>query len=163
MGPVRDTTANRKIYSIPLSREREISMKTKQILILFVMACLLLVAAGCTGTPAAAPASTGAAAPSFSGTWKTTWLAGEQDIPMTLTQTGSAVAGTYEYSDGTITGTVEGSTLTGTWTENKGDSKGPVVFVIAADGKTFSGWWAHDYEDFDLIRKESPTWTGKRA
>jgi hypothetical protein len=154
--------SNQQIYSIRLSSEREISMKRNHIVILFVMACLLLVAAGCTGTSGTAPAS-GAAAPTFTGKWLTTWQAGEHDIPMTLTQTGSAVTGTYEYSEGTITGTVEGSTLTGTWTENGGDSKGPVVFVIAADGKTFSGWWAHDYEDFDAIRKESPTWTGKRA
>jgi hypothetical protein len=137
-------------------------MKTNHVVILAVMACLLLVAAGCTGIPGAAPAS-GAAAPSFTGKWMTTWLAGEQDIPMTLTQTGSAVAGTYEYNDGTITGTVQGTTLTGTWTENNGDSKGPVVFVISADGKTFSGWWAHDGEDFAALQKEQPSWTGKRV
>jgi hypothetical protein len=133
-------------------------MKTNHVLILAVMACLLLVAAGCTGIPGAAPAT-----PSFTGKWMTTWLAGEHDIPMTLTQTGSAVTGTYEYSDGTITGTVQGTTLTGTWTESNGDSKGPVVFVISADGKTFSGWWAHDGEDFAAIQKEQPTWTGKRV
>jgi hypothetical protein len=149
---------NQQIYSICLSREREISMKTNHVLVLAIMACLLLVAAGCTTTPGAAPAT-----PSFTGKWLTTWLAGEQDIPMTLTQTGSAVTGTYEYSDGTITGTVQGTTLTGTWTESGGESKGPVVFVISADGKTFSGWWAHDYEDFAAIQKEPPTWTGKRV
>ena len=64
-------------------------MKTNHVLILAVMACLLLVAAGCTGIPGA-PASSGAAAPSFTGKWMTTWQAGEHDIPMTLTQTGSS-------------------------------------------------------------------------
>jgi hypothetical protein len=137
-------------------------MKINYRVILIIITCLLLVAAGCTGTSGTAPASSGAAAPTFTGKWLTTWQAGEHDIPMTLTQTGSNVAGTYEYSDGTITGTVQGTTLTGTWTEN-GDSKGPVVFILSADGKSFSGWWAHDYEDFAAIQKESPTWTGKRA
>jgi hypothetical protein len=93
----------------------------------------------------------------------TTWQGGEHVVPMTLTQTGSAVTGTYEYSDGTIAGTVDGTTLTGTWTENGGDAKGPIMFVLSPDGKTFSGWWAHDYEDFATIRNEAPAWTGKRV
>ena len=62
---------------------------------------------------------------------------------MTLTQTGTDVAGKYEYNSGTIAGTVPGTTLTGGWTENNGDSKGPIEFVISADGKTFSGWWGY--------------------
>ena len=135
-------------------------MKAKHVLVLGIMACLLLVAVGCTGTT---PASSSTPAPSFTGSWMTSWVSGEQDIPMTLAQTGSAVSGTYKHNDGTIVGTVEGTTLTGTWTENNGDTKGPFVFVISADGKTFSGWWAYDDEDFAAIRKESPTWTGTRV
>jgi hypothetical protein len=139
-------------------------MKTNHILILVFMACLLLVAAGCTGTSGASPASSaGTAAPTFNGKWMTTWQAGGNDIPMTLTQTGSAVAGTYEYNTGTITGTVQGTTLTGIWTEDNGQSKGPVEFVISADGKTFAGWWGYEGDDFAALKKETPTWTGIRV
>ena len=139
-------------------------MKTKHILILLFAACLLFVAAGCTSSsPASVPAATSAPAPTFAGKWMTTWHGGGHDIPMTLTMSGSAVTGTYEYNTGTITGTETGDRLVGTWTENEGASKGPFEFVMSGDGKTFSGWWAYEGDDFAATKKEEPSWTGARA
>lgn len=139
-------------------------MKPHSVLVLVVLACTVILAAGCTGIPGASPASSaGTAGPSFVGKWMTTWQGGGHDVPMTLAQTGSAVSGTYEYSAGTIAGTVQGNTLTGVWTEDNGQSKGPIEFVISADGKSFSGWWAYEGDDFAAIKKEQPSWTGMRV
>jgi len=69
----------------------------------------------------------------------TTWQGGGHDVRMVLVESGSSVTGTYDYRDGTISGTVAGNRLTGIRTENKGDSKGPVEFELAQDGRTFSG------------------------
>jgi hypothetical protein len=93
----------------------------------------------------------------------TTWQGGGHDIRMVLVQSGSTVTGTYEYGDGVISGTAQGSRLTGTWSEDKGVSKGPVEFEMAADGKTFAGWWAYEGDDFSMTRKDAPSWTGIRV
>lgn len=137
--------------------------------------CTLLLSAGCTGIPGvpkAAPSGSGSvpaidpagkAGSSWSGTFMTTWQGGGHDVRMVLVQSGSSVTGTYDYSDGTISGTVAGNRLTGIWTEDKGDSKGPVEFELAEDGRTFSGWWAYEGDDFSATRKEAPSWTGIRV
>jgi hypothetical protein len=93
----------------------------------------------------------------------TTWQGGGHDVPMTLAVSGSTVTGTYEFDDGTITGTVQGDRLIGTWTEDGGQSRGPVEFVMAGDGKSFSGWWAYEGDDFAATKKDVPSWTGQRA
>jgi hypothetical protein len=82
---------------------------------------------------------------------------------MVLKESAGTVTGTYDYSGGTIAGTVQGNRLTGIWTEDNGQSKGPVEYVMAADGKTFSGWWAYEGDDFVQTKKEQPSWTGIRA
>jgi hypothetical protein len=82
---------------------------------------------------------------------------------MVLVQTGNMVTGTYEYDDGTITGAVQGNRLVGTWTEDRGGSTGPVEFEMAQDGKTFSGWWAYEGDNFDATKQEAPSWTGIRV
>jgi hypothetical protein len=82
---------------------------------------------------------------------------------MVLAQDGNAVTGTYDYSDGTIRGTVAGNRLTGTWTEDKGQSSGPLEFEMAADGRTFGGWWAYEGDDFAAVMKGEPSWTGIRV
>jgi hypothetical protein len=140
--------------------------------------CVLLLSAGCTGIPGipgipkATPSGsgstsvtepTGKAGNSWTGTFMTTWQGGGHDVRMVLVQTGSSVTGTYEYSDGTISGTVAGNRLIGTWTEDNGASTGPVEFQMAEDGKTFAGWWAYDKEDFSLTKKDTPSWTGIRV
>jgi hypothetical protein len=137
--------------------------------------CAILLSAGCTGIPGipkAAPSGsastpvtdpTGKAGNTWTGTFMTTWQGGGHDVRMVLVQSGSTVTGTYDYSDGTISGTVVGNRLTGTWTEDNGASKGPFEFELAQDGKTFAGWWAYDDEDFSMIKKETPSWTGIRV
>lgn len=150
-------------------------MKRLASVICVLILCMLLLSAGCTGIPgipgAASSGSgstpvtdpTGKAGTSWTGTYMTTWLGGGHDVRMVLVQSGSTVTGTYEYGDGTITGSVQGNRLTGTWTEDKGESKGPVEFEMAADGKTFSGWWDYEGADFSVTKKDAPSWTGIRV
>ena len=150
-------------------------MKQRVSVVCVLFLCTLLLSAGCTGIPGvpkAAPSGSGSvpgidpagkAGSSWSGTFMTTWQGGGHDVRMVLVQSGSSVTGTYDYSDGTISGTVAGTRLIGIWTENKGDSKGPVEFELAEDGKTFSGWWAYEGDDFSVTKKEAPSWTGIRV
>jgi hypothetical protein len=135
----------------------------------------ILLAAGCTGIPgmpkagSPAPASpavtepTGMAGTSWTGTYMTTWSGGGHDVRMVLVQSGNSVTGMYEYGGGTIAGTVQGSRLSGTWTEDEGASKGPVEFEMKPDGKTFAGWWGYEGDDFTETMKGEPSWTGIRT
>jgi hypothetical protein len=148
-------------------------MKRLASVICVLILCMLLLSAGCTGIPgipktapsgpASAPVTdpTGKAGESWSGTYMTTWQGGGHDVRMVLVQSGSSVTGMYDYSSGTISGTVSGNRLTGTWTEDNGDSKGPVEFEMAGDGKTFAGWWA--YEGNSVTKQGTPDWTGIRV
>jgi hypothetical protein len=143
------------------------------LVVLFV--CILVLVVGCTGIPGIPKATssgsvspplaepTGMAGNSWTGTYMTTWQGGGHDVRMVLTQSGSSVTGTYEYSDGTVSGTVAGNRLTGPWSEDNGGSKGPVEFVLAEDGKTFAGWWAYEGDDFSITKQETPSWTGIRV
>jgi len=143
-------------------------MKKICILLLAVLAGGMILAAGCMGLPGAipgvpqAPASPGDG-PSFAGKWMTTWQGGGHDVPMTLSVSGSAVTGTYDYNGGTIAGTVQGDRLIGTWTEDSGQSMGPVEFVMAGDGRSFAGWWGYEGEDFAATKQDRPSWTGLRV
>ncbi len=79
-----------------------------------------------------------ALANTWAGTWQTTFGT------MTLDAAGN---GTYSYCSGTLTGaSISGNTLSGTWTENRSggcggsrEASGPFQFVLAADGRSFSG------------------------
>lgn len=64
-----------------------------------------------------------------------TWQGCGHDVPMTLVVMNNVVTGTYAYGGGTITGTIPGDRLIGTWTEDAGASKGPVEFVLSGDGE----------------------------
>jgi hypothetical protein len=89
------------------------------------------VPASSCGTPASAT-------PTFTGTWNTTFGS------MTLTQTGNQVTGTYvdcSNPAATISGTVAGSVLDGTWTEPCHNAQGLIHFVLSADGSSFTGLW----------------------
>lgn len=83
------------------------------------------------------PATTG-----WSGSWSTDWGT------MTLSQSGSTVTGTYEHDSGKIQGTVNGSTLTGRWSEAPSYAgprdAGTFTWTLSADGKSFSGSWTYD-------------------
>lgn len=142
------------------------------VMVLFL--CILAIYGGCTGIPGIRKAvssgsgstvsePTGKAGNSWAGTFMTTWQGGGHDVLMELVQSGNSVTGTYEYDDGTITGTIQGNRLVGTWTESKGEIGGPVEFEMAQDGKTLAGWWDFGGADFDQTTKDDPSWTGIRV
>jgi hypothetical protein len=142
-------------------------MKRLGTVMLIGLLCALMVAAGCTGIPktstAPSAAPTGVPGPSWAGTWKTTWVGGEANVNMVLVQSGSSVTGTYEYNDGKIGGTVQGTSLVGTWDENNGGNTGPFEFVMTPDGKSFNGWWVHTGEDLTADKNNPPHWNGIRV
>ncbi|MGE5405292.1 MAG: hypothetical protein ACM3PP_10205, partial [Candidatus Saccharibacteria bacterium] len=78
---------------------------------------------------------------SWSGTWNTTW--GE----MKLTQDGSNINGTYVHATGKISGTLNGRTFTGKWSEaptyTPPYEAGDVVITISTDGKSMTGKWRY--------------------
>jgi len=57
---------------------------------------------------------------------------------LTLAQTGASVTGTWD-GDKPLTGTLNGSTLTGSWQPATGSGGGQFILTFAADGKSFSG------------------------
>jgi hypothetical protein len=96
------------------------------------------------------------AARSVGGTWEGTW--NTNFGVMTLLQTGNHVTGTYTYSGGSIDGTAAGNTLTGTWAQKGNGAHGKFVFMLSADGNSWTGLWGSN--------NETPTrtnWSGKRA
>lgn len=152
----------------------DLCMKRMTAFLALLAVCILVLSAGCmgipgsskSGSPAPAPVvtePTGMAGSNWTGTFMTTWSGGGHDNRMVLVQAKNVVVGTYEYNDGTITGTVQGNRLTGTWSENNGASKGPVEFEMTPDGKSFAGWWGYEGGDFSDTKKGDPTWTGIRV
>ena len=85
-----------------------------------------------TGTPAAT-------AKNFGGTWNTAWGR------VTLTQTGSSVSGQ-----------VDGSAASITWTQTNGES-GKAKFTLSADGDSFTGTWGSGASSTN-----GAAWNGKR-
>jgi hypothetical protein len=81
---------------------------------------------------------------SWTGTWKTDFN------DMTLTQSGSAVTGTYGYDNGRIEGTVSGNTLSGRWSEapsyKEPNDAGRFVFTLGSDCTSFTGTWGYGGE-----------------
>jgi hypothetical protein len=92
--------------------------------------------------------------PTFTGAWNTTWFGA-----MHLTQTGNQVTGTYALCNGTatISGTVTGSTLDGTWTEPCDSGQGRIRVALSANGNSFSGQWGEG------ANTPSVAWTGTRT
>jgi hypothetical protein len=56
---------------------------------------------------------------------------------MTLSQDGTSIEGTYAGGDGTITGSIAGNELTGTWSRN--NSSGALKFFMLSNGEQFNG------------------------
>jgi hypothetical protein len=162
-------------------------MKQSLVLILAGIACIMLIAAGCTnnaGTVPAAPAVTTAApesplptttatalpasqAPSWTGTWNTSYSVqeyGHVTELITMTQDGSSVTGVYHFSNGTISATVLGDKLAGTWhdSDSNGTYSGFFEFTRAADD-TFSGRWVATAEGADALKNTTQTWNGFRV
>src|SRR5688500_8111443 len=100
----------------------------------------------------------GARFATWTGRWADLSFGGE----FHLTQNGTSVTGTYSFCNGSITGTVTGNTLNGTW--NQADPgcnpTGWFPFTLNAAGSEFSGVWGYP---------ETPpstpagTWSGRCA
>lgn len=78
---------------------------------------------------------------SYSGTWSTNWG------PMTLTQVGNSVTGTYEHDSGRINGTVSGGVFRGKWSEapsyQEPDDAGDEEFNLSSDCNELTGHWGY--------------------
>jgi hypothetical protein len=87
---------------------------------------------------------------------------------MTLCQNGNSVTGTYIYNgkSGSLTGTVSGTDLRGTWTEydSQGapDSNGAFVFRMTAGNNAFNGWFNY-YPNQPVDTTVEPIWTGQKT
>lgn len=97
---------------------------------------------------------------SWTGTWNAVWDfydGSGYETQMTLTQDGDGdVIGNYSYdsTNGTITGTVDGFDLVGLSTELGMDY--PIEFTMSCDGETFEGTWYYG----DIAQGY---WNGTRA
>jgi hypothetical protein len=100
-----------------------------------------------------------------SGTWNSVFGggtgAGGAPITLTLAQSNTDVTGAYQQVPGSVTtppgtlsGTLTGSELQGTWRDATGSS-GTVRLTFAADLRSFTGTWASS--------SLSGPWTGTRA
>ena len=103
---------------------------------------VVALAVGALVFPLASPSRT---TDTWSGEWDTNYG------PMSLTQNGSSVSGSYTDTGqcpgpGTISGTVSGNTLKATWTETQGcdstDTSGTAEFTLS--GKHFDGTYLSD-------------------
>ncbi|MGI9550123.1 MAG: hypothetical protein ACR2MT_02895 [Aurantibacter sp.] len=70
---------------------------------------------------------------SASGTFNT------QYGPITLRHSGGSISGTYYEGKATVSGSLNGLVLTGTWTQTNGS--GDFVFTFSSDGSSFDGKW----------------------
>jgi len=111
------------------------------------------------------------AATSWSGTWNTgasTPVASQTIGVLTLTQTGSSVIGTFTNQDGgkgTVTGTVVGNVLAGTWTVKYGGAQsdsGSYTFVLSDDKKSFTGSWVSASDKIVTLSTTEDFWNGDR-
>ena len=82
----------------------------------------------------------GCASKDLSGTWSTNFVA------LHLTQSGSAISGTYDYEGGTLEGTIVGDRLDYTWNQTNG-KKGRGYFIISDDWKSIAGRYGYNDDD----------------
>ncbi len=145
-------------------------MKKSLVIILVGFACLMVLAAGCMNTSDTTPATPVADATSWSGTWSTSWTSNNVTLvtteDMMLTQTGSTVTGTY-LNDmgnlaGSITGTVQGTKLTGIWIDTDFSSTGSLEFELSADENAFTGTWTTDQDYANAVTNVTYLWNGVR-
>ncbi|MFA5332673.1 MAG: hypothetical protein WC342_09875 [Methanoregula sp.] len=142
------------------------------------LACLFVMAAGCTSISGTASTPTmtvvvttvSTGLDPWSGTWDTissTTIAYRTLGNLTMTATGSSVTGTFRNRDqgtGTISGTLSGNQLTGTWTVNysRGSDNGQFLFVLSDDKKTFTGKWISASDTVDTLNTTEEFWDGTR-
>jgi hypothetical protein len=84
---------------------------------------------------------------------------------LTLTQSGSSVTGSYGKGNGSVSATVQDSTIAGTWneTDDTGVYSGFLVFEKAADDRSFKGIWVYTVEGKDALKNTTQYWNGVRA
>lgn len=111
------------------------------------------------------------AATTWIGTWNTgasTPVASQTIGILTLTQTGSSVIGTFTNHDGgrgTVTGTVAGNVLAGTWTVKYGGAQsdsGSYKFVLSDDKNSFAGSWVSASDTMVTLSTTEDFWNGAR-
>jgi hypothetical protein len=75
---------------------------------------------------------------------------------LTITQRGNSISGTYDHGEakGTITGTLAGQTIRGSWVNNLKLS-GTFEFVLSPDGRRFNGFY--------LYNGQKSGWSGSRV
>jgi hypothetical protein len=81
-------------------------------------------------------------------TWTGTWEDVINGGAFQLTQSGTAVSGTYTFCSGSVSGTVDGNAFTGTWSQQHPcggapEGSGPFRFTLAADGRSFGAAWQY--------------------
>jgi hypothetical protein len=121
------------------------------------LAAVLAVLAGSVGC-----SSTGGGPGSLdvTGTFATTYshpVRGTLTTPLSLTQSGTTVTGSYIPSadaEGHIEATLEGDDVVGSWVQ--GSARGPIKFSFSADGKGFTGSW-------DYASSPGGYWNGTRT
>ncbi len=101
----------------------------------------------------------------YAGKWRTTW----GDVTIALNADGKTVQGSYSYktrggpvATGSFTGTVNGHTLIGKWSESLGNisANGTMTLTLTDDGTKFTGTWKKLAGTTEV---DSGTWTGTRV
>jgi hypothetical protein len=88
-----------------------------------------------------APDEHGHSGASWSGSWNSNFGS------IQMRQQGSQVQGDYPYKSGRLSGTLQGNTLRGQWTQE--NATGHFVFQLSADGQSFRGSWGRGAADND--------------
>lgn len=134
-------------------------MKMNRKLAGLALALAVVLGGGIYGTIARAdmlPDGTDLSALDLNGLWHTSW--GSESCDLTLRQNGSAVTGSYVTTGappGTVSGVLQGTILTGSWSDSS--STGGFRMVFAPDGRNFVGTWGSG-ASFD----DGGDWNGRR-
>jgi hypothetical protein len=107
-------------------------------------------------------------AQSWSGTWNSSWTSADNVTTvevLSLTQTGSAVNGSYDAGVGLINASVNGRQLTGTWSDSDstGNYSGMFEFELSADTNAFTGRWISSEEGQEALSNSTRVWNGVRV
>ncbi|MDD1687876.1 hypothetical protein [Methanoregula sp.] len=142
------------------------SMQVLGLLAIIGLCCMAIVPA----VAATAGKPTAATSDPWSGTWDTrgsTTNALQTVGVLTLAQSGIKVTGTFSNGDngkGTVSGTITGNQLVGTWTVDYGreSDNGPFTFVLSDDKKSFSGTWVSASDTANTLSTSPEFWDGAR-
>jgi hypothetical protein len=89
--------------------------------------------------------------------WYGTWISqcgGANCGDIVMTQDGKSVTGTYANGDGTISGTISGDELTGTW--SRGATSGNIHFYLNDNGYQFQGNYDANYPWCGYLTGKNP-------